>query len=140
LVLFPSSKTCVALTERALGHLIYKYAAHARLADLSPHDLRHRFGYRMAEVVPLHRLAQIMGHDSLDTTLRYVQGTQQDIQNEIEKMIVSSSLRGFAAIMFGIIADDDHMKDDQTAEFVGKRANLIRFGAKLPKEAFEQIS
>src|SRR5262249_31393049 len=86
-VLFPSSKTSVALTERALGHLIQKYATHAHLADLSPHDLRHRFGYRMAEVVPLHRLAQIMGHDSLDTTLRYVKGTQKDLQNEIEKIV-----------------------------------------------------
>jgi hypothetical protein len=53
--------------------------------------------------------------------------------------IVSSSLRGFAAIMFGIIADDDQVEDDQTTELVGKRTNLIRFGAKLPKEAFEQI-
>lgn len=86
-VLFPSTKTGVAMTERALGHLIRKYAAHAHLVDLSPHDLRHRFGYRMAEVVPLHRLAQIMGHDSLDTTLRYVQGTQQDLQNEVEKIV-----------------------------------------------------
>ncbi len=40
--------------------------------DVSPHDLRHRFGYRMAAMVPLHRLAQIMGHDSLDTTKIYV--------------------------------------------------------------------
>ncbi len=35
-------------------------------------------------VVPLHRLAQIMGHDSLDTTLRYVGGTKQDLQQAVE--------------------------------------------------------
>jgi integrase/recombinase XerC len=51
---------------------------------LRPHDLRHRFGYRMAEKVPLHRLAQIMGHDSLDTTLIYIQGTQNDLQQAVE--------------------------------------------------------
>lgn len=28
---------------------------------MSPQDLPHRLGYRMAEVVPLYRLAQIMG-------------------------------------------------------------------------------
>jgi hypothetical protein len=55
----------------------------------------------------------------------------------VHNPVVSSGLRGFAPIMFGIIADDDYMKDDQTTEFVGKRANLIRFGAKLSKEAFE---
>ena len=86
LYLFPSAKTGQALTERALGHLIKKYARQARLSDVSPHDLRHRFGYRMAETVPLHRLAQMMGHDSLDTTLVYIPGTQKDLQLEVEKI------------------------------------------------------
>ena len=63
-----------------------RYAALARLTDVSPHDLRHRFGYRMAASVPLHRLAQIMGHDSLDTTLLYVRGTKADLQREVEKI------------------------------------------------------
>jgi integrase/recombinase XerD len=84
--LFPSEKTHAALTERALGHLIKKYATRANLADVSPHDLRHRFGYRMAKVVPLHRLAQIMGHDSLDSTLLYIQATKQDLQHDVEKI------------------------------------------------------
>ncbi len=63
-----------------------KYATQAQVADISPHDLRHRFGYRMAEVVPLHRLAQIMGHDSLDTTMLYIQGTKQDLQHDVERI------------------------------------------------------
>jgi integrase/recombinase XerD len=78
--LFPSSKTREALSERALGSIVKKYARIAKLPDFSPHDLRHRFGYRMAESVPLHRLAQIMGHDSLDTTRLSIQGTTQDLQ------------------------------------------------------------
>jgi integrase/recombinase XerD len=86
LYLFPSEKTRKALTGRALGHLVTKYAVQAQLADVSPHDLRHRFGYRMAEVVPLHRLAQIMGHDSLDTTMLYIRGTKLDLQQEVEKI------------------------------------------------------
>jgi integrase/recombinase XerC len=84
--LFPSEKTQQALTERALGYLVKKYAQHANLRDVSPHDLRHRFGYRMAESVPLHRLAQIMGHDSLDTTLLYIRGSRRDLQREVEKI------------------------------------------------------
>lgn len=82
--LFPSAKTTEALSERALGYIVTKYACRASLVAVSPHDLRHRFGYRMAEAVPLHRLAQIMGHDSLDTTRIYVQGTKQDLQNAVE--------------------------------------------------------
>jgi len=84
--LFCSQKTGEMLTERALGYLIAKYAGLAKVTDVSPHDLRHRFGYRMAATVPLHRLAQLMGHDSLDTTLIYVQGTKQDLQQEVEKI------------------------------------------------------
>lgn len=84
--LFPSEKTGTALTTRGLGYLVAKYAAFARLEDLSPHDLRHRFGYQMAARAPLHRLAQIMGHDSLDTTMLYIKGTARDLQNEVEKI------------------------------------------------------
>jgi len=82
--LFPSGKTKEALSERALGYIVKKYAHIAKLLDVSPHDLRHRFGYRMAESVPLHRLAQIMGHDSLDTTKLYIQGTKHDLQEAVE--------------------------------------------------------
>jgi hypothetical protein len=35
-------------------------------------NLRHRFGYQIADSVSLHRLAQIMGHDFLDTTKLYI--------------------------------------------------------------------
>jgi integrase/recombinase XerC len=84
--LFPSEKTGTALTVRGLGYLVTKYAALAKIDDLSPHDLRHRFGYQMASRTPLHRLAQIMGHDSLDTTLLYIKGTARDLQNEVEKI------------------------------------------------------
>jgi integrase/recombinase XerD len=40
----------------------------------------------MAEKTPLHRLAQIMGHDSLDTTMIYIKATREDLQAEVEKI------------------------------------------------------
>jgi len=58
----------------------------ARVVGVSPRDLRHRFGYRMPDVVPLYRLAQIMSHDSLDTTMMYVQATTHDLQCAVEKI------------------------------------------------------
>jgi integrase/recombinase XerD len=78
-----ASKTA-SITPRALGYLVARYARLARVPDLSPHDLRHRFGYRMAKAVPLHRLAQRMGHDSLDTTRIYVASTRADLQEAVE--------------------------------------------------------
>jgi integrase/recombinase XerD len=77
-------KVAAPLTPRALGYLVARYAHLAKVPDLSPHDLRHRFGYRMAKAVPLHRLAQLMGHDSLDTTRLYVASTRQDLQEAVE--------------------------------------------------------
>lgn len=66
--------------------VVAKIAALARIEDVSPHDLRHRFGYEMAKRVPLYRLAQIMGHDSLDTTMVYVRGTQGDLQRAVDEI------------------------------------------------------
>jgi integrase/recombinase XerC len=63
-----------------------KYTALAGLKGVSAHDLRHRFGYVMSGKTPLHRLAQIMGHDSLNTTMIYTQATQADLQSEVEKI------------------------------------------------------
>ena len=74
------------ISDRALGYVVSKYATLAKVEDVSPHDLRHRFGYEMAKRVPLHRLAQIMGHDSLDTTMVYVKGTQGDLQRAVEEI------------------------------------------------------
>jgi integrase/recombinase XerC len=84
--LFLSERRYTRLTERGLGYLVKRYAERAKLRDVSPHDLRHRFGYRMAASVPLHRLAQLMGHDSLDTTMLYVQGTKADLQQAVERI------------------------------------------------------
>ncbi len=74
------------ISVRGLGYLVKRYAELARVEDVSCHDLRHRFGYRMAEKTALHRLAQIMGHDSLDTTMVYVRGTQGDLQNAVDEI------------------------------------------------------
>ncbi|MBN1874236.1 MAG: tyrosine-type recombinase/integrase, partial [Anaerolineae bacterium] len=84
--MFVSQRTRSHLTPRGLRFIIDRYAQRAGIVDLRPHDLWHRFGYRMAEKVPLHRLAQIMGHDSLDTTLIYIQGTQNDLQHAVESI------------------------------------------------------
>jgi integrase/recombinase XerC len=90
--LFKSRKTGGQMTTRALGHVIEKYMDLAGLRpDKDGHmwnarDLRHRFGYVMAEKTPLHRLAQIMGHDSLDTTMIYIRASREDLQKDVEKI------------------------------------------------------
>ncbi len=72
------------ISAQQLGEIVTRYARLARVEDVSPHNLRHRFGYTMAEGVALHRLAQLMGHDSPDTTMLYVRGTKADLQTAVE--------------------------------------------------------
>lgn len=74
------------ITVRGLGYAVKRYADLAKVEDVSCHDLRHRFGYRMAQRTALHRLARIMGHDSLDTTMVYVRGTQGDLRNAVDEI------------------------------------------------------
>jgi integrase/recombinase XerC len=83
--LFPSEKTSDRLTERALRHLIKKVMTTAGLEGLSSHDLRHRFGYAMAEHTPLHRLAEMMGHTNPDTTMIYVKGLNANLSSSVEE-------------------------------------------------------
>jgi integrase/recombinase XerC len=71
--------------QQALERYAYALKQLAQVLDVSPHDPC-RFGYRTAEVASLHRLAQLMGHDSLDTTMFYIRGTKQDLQRDVEKI------------------------------------------------------
>lgn len=106
---FPSRKHTTEpvspIGERALVYIIGKYAKRARVPDLSPHDLRHRFGYRMARTVPLHRLGSIYGprkkDDSLDTTLRYVRSTKRDLQSKLFSLNRSRGHRQVVAALNG---------------------------------------
>ena len=74
--LFLSDMRRTQLMGRGLDYLVKKYAERAHLSDVSPHHLHQLFGYRMAASIPLHRLAQLMGHNSLDTTMHNVQATK----------------------------------------------------------------
>lgn len=69
--LFPSEKTGDLLTERALRHLIKKYMDIAGLEGLSALSLRHYFGFKKAVKTPIHKLAQIMGHNSINPAMTY---------------------------------------------------------------------
>ncbi len=81
--LFPNRRGA-HISAQQLGEIVARCARLAKVEEVSPHGLRHRFGYRMAEGVPLHRLAQLMEHDSLDTTMLYVRGTKADLQAAVE--------------------------------------------------------
>jgi site-specific recombinase XerD len=75
------------LQPSGIYYLIKRYAYDAHLEDVTPHTLRHTFGKNLVDAgVPLDRVAQLLGHESVDTTRIYTTPSEQDLQREVEKI------------------------------------------------------
>jgi integrase/recombinase XerC len=75
------------LTARGIESILQKVAHHARLPEVSPHVLRHTFGHNLASKgVPIQVIADLMGHESLETTRRYVQPGADDLAAAVDQL------------------------------------------------------
>lgn len=75
------------LTDRGVRNLCDKYSAICGFR-LHPHLLRHTMAHKFLEDNPgdLVSLAQILGHETLETTKRYVQRTQDQLGDAAERL------------------------------------------------------
>jgi integrase/recombinase XerC len=79
-----------ALTARGVQAILKRYQAAAKVEDLSPHVLRHTFGKNLADAgTPIQVIADLMGHESLETTRRYVQPGHEDLAAAVERLAVA---------------------------------------------------
>jgi len=75
------------LTARGVQASLARYAPLAKLEEVSPHVLRHTFGKDLADAgTPIQVIADLMGHESLETTRRYIQPGQDDLAAAVERL------------------------------------------------------
>ncbi len=75
------------LGAHAVELLIQKYARLAGIPATTPHMLRHTFGKTLRDSgVDLVAIAELMGHERLDTTMQYGKPTLEDLRRASEKL------------------------------------------------------
>jgi integrase/recombinase XerC len=77
-----------ALTERGIRAICDRYSAIIG-TRINPHLMRHTFAHRFLEnnQNDLVALAQLLGHESLNTTARYTRRTAQALREGAERMV-----------------------------------------------------
>ena len=77
--IFPSGKK--SITVRTVHRLVVKAAQNAGIEDVTPHSIRHSFATHMLEGgAPLNVLQELLGHESLLTTQRYLKITPSHLR------------------------------------------------------------
>ena len=79
--LFPSEKDAERLTVRTVDRIVTRAARRAGLHGVTPHTLRHCYATHMLENgAPLKVVQDLLGHDSIAATQRYLRITPSQIQ------------------------------------------------------------
>jgi integrase/recombinase XerC len=75
------------LTVRGVQVILKRYEGPAKIRDLSPHVLRHCFGKNLADAgTAIQLIADLMGHESLETTRRDIQPGHEDLAAAADKL------------------------------------------------------
>jgi site-specific recombinase XerD len=78
------------LQPSGIYYLVNRYAYDARLDEVTPHTLRHTFGKNLVDAgVSLDRVAQLLGHESVDTTRIYTTPSEQDLQRDVDRIALT---------------------------------------------------
>lgn len=75
------------LSDNGLYRVLGRLGARAGV-EVTPHMLRHSFGRHLhARGVPLADIATLMGHESIQTTLRYAQPTRRELRRLLNEKL-----------------------------------------------------
>ena len=72
---------------RIVQRIVARYAKDAELEDVTPHTLRHTFSKSLLDSgASLVEVSKLLGHKSLDSTARYTQPSDMELQDAVERM------------------------------------------------------
>ena len=83
-----------ALSGRSVQRVILRIGQDAGLDNLTPHMLRHTFGKNLVDSgVGLEKVAALLGHANLNTTRIYVTPNQHDLEQAVDCLAETATLR-----------------------------------------------
>lgn len=82
-------QTGEGIRPRIVQRVVERYADLADLKDVTPHSLRHTYARNLLDSgSKLQEVAMLMGHSSLDSTARYVQPSEMELQQAVDRLRV----------------------------------------------------
>lgn len=74
-----------SLSTRTLQRIVTELGKRINVPDLTPHWLRYTCGKRLeANNTPIETIRDILGHNSIETTRRYLRSSMEDLQSAME--------------------------------------------------------
>ncbi|PIV44551.1 MAG: hypothetical protein COS27_01440 [Nitrospirae bacterium CG02_land_8_20_14_3_00_41_53] len=85
------------ITSREAGYIISRIAKRAKInKNVSPHTFRHTSAtLYLKKGVNLEAVRKLLGHQSLSTTQRYLQLTDEDVAKELKKQLNKTIIMSF---------------------------------------------
>ncbi len=81
----PTSATLLNLSTRTLQRIVSELGQRIGVPDLTPHWLRYTHAKRLeANGTPIEAIRDILGHESIETTRRYLRSSMEDLQSAVE--------------------------------------------------------
>lgn len=85
LELKPDTETLFDLTTRSLQRMVNEIGQRIGIPDLTPHWLRYTFAKMLEKAgTPLEAIRDLLGHNSIETTRRYLRSSMEELQSAVE--------------------------------------------------------
>ena len=80
----PGTPTLFDLSTRSLQRVVNEIGHRIGVPDLTPHWLRYTFAKRLEKGVAIESIRDLLGHNSIETTRRYLRSSMEELQSAVE--------------------------------------------------------